>query len=386
MTAVVVAEQVRLARRLHADAAAQVAERPTFPLLLDQALTAMEFAAALGEDVDARTPFREAMAALRAGTEVGPWLYRGAAQAGWVAIQLARFRGATATGLGPIDDAVLGWLEAFPAEHDLDLPMGALGLGVYGLVHPDPAVRDRITAGVLDVVEDRTERDDAGRYFRLSDSPARRADGSAGSRILGAAHGAAGLVSYLASAALAGGAPGPRARWLLDEARRWLVGHRADVGGTVFPHRVETRYVPSRATWCTGDPGIGLALSVAAEATGDAGTAALAEEVGRRTLARAPQDCGVLDGCLCHGAAALCWYGRRLRDDHGADSEGFTARWAGWLAEARAEGPLTYFSPDGMVRNASFLEGDAGVALALLHAATGGSPSWQQLLLAAPVR
>ncbi|CAM4216458.1 lanthionine synthetase LanC family protein [Nocardiopsis rhodophaea] len=255
----VVDDQVRLARTMYADATESIMGDLDFTLLLDHALMAMEFRRALGDEgapsTAAPASFREALGLLRSASNVGPWLYRGAAQAGWVAIQLARQHGTEAGSLAPIDDIVLRWVAEFPDELDIDLPMGLLGLGVYGLAHPDPGFREKLTSGVLDVIEDRTERDGNGLFFRLADSEARRADQSAGCRIVGVAHGTAGLVSYLASAARAEASVRPRAQALLDDALRWLLSQGSDVNGSVFPHRVEMRYAPSRATWCSGDPG-----------------------------------------------------------------------------------------------------------------------------------
>lgn len=373
-----------LARRFLDDMDAEVRRAPTFPLLLDQAVVRMEFTRALGEDHGAEEAFHEALALLRSGGGAGPWLYRGAAQAGWTAIRLARAHGTEPSGLGAVDDAVLRWITDYPAEGEVDLPMGVLGLGVYALSHPDRGFRDKATSGVLDVIEGRAERDDDGLFVRLGDSPARRADQSARCRVLGAAHGTGGLVSYLASAAATGAAP--RARALLGEAVRWLRAQRGDFVHSVFPHRVETRYASARATWCSGDPGIALALGTAARVTGDARDADLARATALAVATRPEEDCGIMDGCLCHGAAGLVWFGRRAYDEHGLP-EGLECvrRWTDWLARRRAEGPLTYFNPAGMIRDASFLEGDAGVALALLYAATGTRPAWEQLVLACPV-
>ncbi|MBV9845458.1 MAG: lanthionine synthetase [Kutzneria sp.] len=379
-------DQLALARTLYQDAAEGTARQPTFPLLLDHAVMSLEFSRALGEDFDPETPFHAALDLLNSASEVGPWLYRGAAQAGWTAIQLARFRGVRATGLSPIDDTVLGWLSAFPDHLDVDLPMGALGLGVYGLAHPDAAVREKLTSGVLDVIEARTEQDQHGLFVRLCPSPARLADSSAGCRMVGVAHGTAGLVSYLASVVTSGLSAQPRARLLLDETLRWLRAQRTDVGATIFPHRVEAPDASPRATWCSGDPGVALALSVAARATGSAEVSALAREVAAAVLARPQEDCGVVDACICHGAAGLCWFGHRARTTFGAPAaDAVVAQWSRYLAEQRSAGHLTYFGPNGMERNFSFLEGDGGVALVLLYAATGVQPCWEDLVLAVPI-
>ncbi|MBB4930881.1 hypothetical protein F4561_001701 [Lipingzhangella halophila] len=377
---------LRLARTLYGDAEETITAEPNASLRLDLALAALEFSRATGEDFGAEGHLRSALDLLRAQSGVGPWLYGGAAQAGWVAIRLAESRGTAVSGLAAIDETVLGWATDFPAERDIDLPMGLLGLGVYGLAHPDPGYREKLTAEVLDRVAERTKHDDNGRFVQLGTSEARIADQSAGARIIGVAHGTAGLVSYLASAAAADPAQRPRARALLDECLRWLLRQRNGGHGSVFPHRVETRYAPTRATWCSGDPGAAAALRVAERATGDRAAGEVARAAARAVVHRPDEDTGVVDGCVCHGAAGLVWFGRFASDHLGtAGARGDSAHWAKRLARWREAGPLIYFGPAGWVRNASFLEGDIGAALALLYAATGTNPLWSDLLLAAPI-
>ncbi|PKW16100.1 lanthionine synthetase LanC family protein [Saccharopolyspora spinosa] len=381
------AELLRLARTLYDDATERVEAEPSFPLLLDQALLAVEFSRALDEDFEPRLWLSQALGMLRSAGGTGPWLYRGAAQAGWTAIQVADFCGTEVAGLAPIDEIALRWIVDYPETMDVDLPMGLLGLGVYGLAHPDAAAREKLTSGVLDVIDRRAERDGDALFFRVNDTEPRRREGSVGCRLLGMAHGAAGIVSYLASAALSDTGAAARARTLLDEAVAWLLRWRSDdFPHGVFPHRVETRYQPARPTWCSGDPGVALALSVAARATGSAELTELVCAVAAKVVSQPPEHCRVLDGCMCHGAAGLCWFGTRMHADFGVPGASeFAAHWAGHLDRERAAGPLRYFCPAGMMPNASFLEGDAGAALALLHAATGVPPCWEELLLATPI-
>lgn len=385
-------EWLPLVWRLHDDVAARVQRRPAFSRLLDHALLCLELRRALGEDCgaeDPQQPFRRALAALAAEPAAGPWLYRGATQAGWLALQLSRqAAGGPAppvAGLAQIDTLVLDWLLDYPGQADVDLPRGVLGFGVYALDHPDPGVRDKLLEGVLDVLDRRVERDEDGAFIRLADSPERRADGSAGCRVVGVAHGTAGLVGFLSTVVLAGVGPADRAGALLAETVAWLLARRVAGAQGLFPHRVESAPASARPTWCSGDLGIGLLLPAAAAATGAPALLDLADEVATALAARAPDSCGVVDACICHGAAGLIWYGHRRHVDDGDPAGVVLAEsWARWVADQRAAGPLRYFGPGGMLPDPSFLEGDAGVALVLLQAVVGGRPSWERLLLAAP--
>jgi hypothetical protein len=379
---------LELANQLFHDASAGVKAEPTFASCFDLALASMEFSTATGVDHPALPWFRQGMDLLRGAKHVEPWLYGGAAHAGWTAVQLSRGYGLDVSGLTAFDQLILGWIEHYPTDRTVDLPMGLLGLGVYGLIHPVVATREKFTSAVLDMIEDRAERADGGLFLRSA--PARAAEHPAASIIshcdLGVAHGNAGLVSYLSSVVLAELSSSDRAESMLRPAATWLLRQRVDLDGSVFPQAVESRYVPARSAWCYGDPGIALALAVAARATGFADVAGTAREAAAAAIEREPAMARVTDPCLCHGAAGLVWFGRRAGSDfalHGVES--YTDHWFGYLRDARAEGTLRYLAPGGMRPDSSFLEGDLGVALACLYLARGGSPEWQQRLLAVPV-
>lgn len=355
------------ARRMHADAAAGVADSPDFALHLDLALTGAEFARVLGEPSDAEVHWRRAVDLLRDAHSVGPWLYRGAAQAGWVGLR--------ASGTAALDRIVTGWIEEYPDRAEIDLPRGLLGLGVYVLAHPDAALREKLAGRILDVVEDRLDTDADGSFLRS------RAAG--GARLVGLAHGAAGLVSFLAAVVGADLPCSLRAVPLLDATTRWLLRRRGTVGGSLFPRSVETRFAPARSAWCHGDPGVWLGLAAAAHVTGSVEIAAAAREVAAAVVTRPSEQSGVVDGTICHGAAGLLWIVHRIGLDAGHPAAASrAAHWARYLLEQRAAGPLEYFGRHGMARDHSFLEGDSGVALVLLAVATGARPTWEQLLLA----
>lgn len=372
---------VSLARTLADDTFAHVAEHPTFSTLLDASLLAMELRRTLGQSaaIEPLDALVQALDVLPSEAAAGPWLYRGAAQAGWLAHRLSEHEG-TRIGTTAIDALVLESLLDYPDTADIDLPRGLLGLGVYGLWHPLDAYRRRSLEAALDVLERRVEHDRDGVHVSTVPLPERVADGSAGTRMVGVAHGTAGLAAFLATAAVRVPEAAERIRPMLDGAFEWLLARRQDDGHGVFPHRVE---LPGRArpTWCSGDPGVGTALRLVHAATGDARAAELASHVERMVLARDADDCGVVDACICHGAAGLVWYGTELADRH----EGAAAlvdRWSAWISDRRTEGRLRYFGPWGMIPDPSFLEGDAGAALALLQAATGVRGTWRQLILA----
>jgi class I lanthipeptide synthase len=375
-----------LARRLRADARAGILDSPDPGLHLDLATAELAFAAALAEPPAAAAAALDRAVALLGDRRPTPWLYRGgAAHFGWVSAHVAAATGAARPDLSRWDDVVDSVLRAFPADRDVDLPLGLLGLGVYALVHPVPAVRERLVGRVLDVVEERAEHDGDGLFVRLVDAPHRRADGSAGLVVLGPAHGMSGVVSFLGSVAGAGLACGARTPPLLSGCVRWLLRQRVPVPTGAGSDWVRTGYEPHRLTWCYGDPGIALALAVAATATGSTAMERAVEEITGGVLARPAAGAGVLDATICHGAAGLVWFGSRVaaRTEHPA-AHRMVRDWTGYVAEQRSAGPLRYGPTP--VRDHSFLEGDLGVALAVLTATTGRRGAWEQLLLGTAVR
>lgn len=366
-----------------------IRETPDLVMLLDLTLASLEFERALGQGFSARDTFFEAVDLLRSYRGIGPWLYGGAAHVAWTAVHLSRRLGRPIKGLEQLDDMILSWIADFPADEDVDLPRGLLGLGVYALVHPSEAVREKMTAGVLAVVAERAEQDgDGGVFVRLAagESRLRLKPQTVGHRDLGVAHGNAGLVSYLGSVAMSGLACASDAARLLDPSLAWLLRQRSALDGFVFPSSVENRYEPSRTAWCYGDPGAALALAVAAHATGSGEAAVAAREAAASAVARPPARAGVVDASLCHGAAGLCWFSRRAEEDWGLPgSADLAEHWAARIRDERENGPLHYVGLGGSRRDPSFLDGDLGAALGLLYLATGVKPIWEERLLASPV-
>ena len=362
-----------------------------FASQLDLCLTALEFKRATGSDLGVKDYFMNGLDIMRSGQGIGPWIYDGAAHVGWLSFKLADIEGLRVQGLSVVDDIVESWVEDYPEDRDVDLPQGVLGLGVYGLCHPGEDVRGRITSGVLNVIENRFESQDGESFVRLSNAGWRRAlrPGMVGLRDMGVAHGNAGLAVYLAKVARAAPEFKPRALSFLVPLVTWLLRQRIDMDDVVFPQAVETRYEGSRSAWCYGDPGLSLALRIVAQALPQGNLRQSAAEAARdaahAALTRRPDEAGVVDACLCHGAAGLCYFGRSAGELFpGLGGCEYVRSWHDYVDAQRRNGPLNYFRRDSWRRDGSFLEGDCGVALALLYAATGRQPVWDERLLIAP--
>jgi class I lanthipeptide synthase len=296
-----------------------------------------------------------------------------------------------------IDEALLGPLERSPWQGEYDLIGGLSGLGVYALERLPRPTAAAILAGVVSRLAELAEVGEEGAAWfsqpeRLPDW--QREIHPRGNYNLGVAHGLPGVLPVLAGACAAGVAV-DKARPLLDSAVRFLLARRLDPElGSCF----DTTYAPwepprySRLAWCYGDPGIAAALLAAARAVGNPEWEREAIEVGLASAARPESTSMIRDAGLCHGAAGLGHIFNRMYQETGDERLGEAARF--WFEQtlslrAPGEGIAGYraweMDPDtkepGWRVEPGFLEGAAGVGLALLAAASDLEPAWDRVLL-----
>jgi hypothetical protein len=200
---------------------------------------------------------------------------------------------------------------------------------------------------------------------------------------LGVAHGIAGVVPLLARAAALDIARDTAAD-LLEGAVAWLRAHVVDgPDGPTVPYFVaeDVPPGPARLAWCYGDPGVATALLLAAREAGRPEWTDLALTLAGGSSARPVEESGVVDAGLCHGTAGLAHLFNRMHQLTGRPELADTARV--WVertldmcepAVADAAAPRPWTGP-------GVLEGAAGVALALLAAATPVEPVWDAMLL-----
>jgi hypothetical protein len=216
---------MRLGATLLDDAKEAVRDSDKFGLHLDVALCLLEQERAGDPREDPLPYLARAIELARAEGALGPWLYGGAAHLGWLAARLGEQRNVAVANIGWIDDYVVSWAEQYPADLDIDLPQGILGLGLYGLAQPSPIIAEKINGAVVALIGERADRDPAGTFIRRS-NPRRAELNDAyvlGHRDLGVAHGNMGLAAYLAMVARSGLGCADRAGELLAEVARWLL-------------------------------------------------------------------------------------------------------------------------------------------------------------------
>lgn len=345
-------------------------------------------------------------------------LYSGFTGIAWAADLVDRLLpGQAADRNDDIDLALADAIWRYPDEGPYDVIDGLAGLGIYALARwPRPAAVDCL-AGVVEQLAGRSRHDRNGVYWW---TPAaglpgpRRQLYPAGGVDIGMAHGMAGVVPLLARAC-ALGVSESIARPLLDGAVRWLLEHLADSpAGRTAPSFIsdDAAPAPARSAWCYGDPGVAVALLLAARDVGEPSWEQAATELAMRAASRPPELAGVTDAGVCHGAAGLAHLFTRMHQLTGKQELAGAAQF--WMertlemcapfidagnalpvprtppAAGAVTGSHSVTRPAAAWNGPGLLEGAAGIALVLLAACLPADPAWDQMLLvstglAAPV-
>lgn len=312
-----------------------------------------------------------------------PGLYDGFTGVAWVTALLG------GDDLDDIDACLRQLPDHAPAS--FDLIRGLAGLGVYALERGDGDLLARVVARLAE----RAVRTPDG--VAWGTPPAQMGEWKlrvypTGCYDLGMAHGAPAVIALLAGCVLHGIA---EARPLLDGAVGWLRAQRLASGGY---GEVATSRAPTRLAWCYGDLGVASALLLASRAGDPAWRAeaiALAVAAARRPADRV----GVVDAGLCHGAAGLAHQFNRLYQATGVAELRAAARtWIERALALRSAHGIAGFASHQRdpadharvtwVPDPGFLQGAAGVGLALLAAESAVEPTWDRALLLSlrPVR
>ena len=290
-----------------------------------------------------------------------------------------------------IDEALVAFVDGAKPGGNFDLLGGFTGIGVYALERARRASGRQLLARVVERLRELAEPRGPGVAWRTPPEnmwSIERERYPAGYFNLGVAHGAPAVALVLAAAcALEVG----DAQDLLEGAMRWLLGRRRDAESAfVFP-AIEVcgggPSLPSRASWCYGNPGVAVTLLATARAVENPEWEEAALAAAARAAARPHGTCGVKDAGVCHGAAGLALLFHRLWQ--ATDDARFADAARRWYAHTLdlhrpGEGTGGYFAwaaPDSdpmkhdWIPNRSLLCGAAGIGLVLL-AGLGIEPSW----------
>jgi hypothetical protein len=343
--------------------------------------------------------FLERALALAEGGPILPSLYPGLAGIGWAAEHLRDRLGwpeleATAA---EIDEALLEDLRRTEWRDDYGLMGGLVGLGVYALERlPAPAAVECLERVINHLTATAEHKPDGATWWR---GPERmslhgRKKAPDGLYAAGLGEGVSGVVALLARACAAGVGV-ERARPLLGDAARWVLAQEAPDGPPegfpygIRPNRPQRNW--TRSSWAHGDPGVAVALLGAARCVGEPAWEERARTAALRATTRPPDRTRIYDAGLCIGAAGLGHLFNRLSHVWGEPRLAERSRF--WFERALqmrrpGEGIAGYASwmPDEndierWWEDPGIILGAAGIALALLAAATPCEPAWDRLML-----
>lgn len=340
---------------------------------------------------------------LVASTPMPPILHGGFTGVAWTAEHFTRVLGDATQEPGAddaneeVDECLLTMLAA-PYTGHYDLISGLAGFGVYALERADRPVARRCLEAIVDRLHETAEvRGDVVTWFTPPEllPPRHREQHPRGHYNLGVAHGVPAVIGLLADVCRLE-IRAERARPLLEGAVHWVLSQRlSDRRGARYPASIapEMEVRPSRLAWCYGDPGVAATLLYAARAVGVEEWARAALDIAVHAAGTAPEDSGVQDVGLCHGAFGLAHLYNRIYQASGDERFATAARlWyqqgldmrrpergiAGFESwEFGADGKLGWVSDRGL------LTGAAGVGLALLAGLTSVEPQWDRLMMVA---
>jgi lantibiotic biosynthesis protein len=297
-----------------------------------------------------------------------------------------------------LDARLMRVLDHYPADGEFDHISGLAGIATYAAERMPRSAAASLLERIVDRLAAGAEEQGRGVAWRTRPErvpPYQRQGAPRGYYNLGVAHGAPGVAVALARIAAFGGTAAGRAKTLCLAALEWIASQQLPAGsGARFPPWTPiggSAPAATREAWCYGGLGLSVSVLTAARLLGDARWEQQALDFATREAARPPEDSGVVDAALCHGAAGNAHLYNRLYQATG--DEAFLAACRRWLART-----MDFHAPGGGVggylfstqqrggivwsEDTDFLTGAAGVGLALLAAAGRCEPSWDRLLAA----
>lgn len=270
-----------------------------------------------------------------------------------------------------------------PVLAEFDLFRGLAGFGAYHLRHhPEHETTRAVLDYLVRLTEPRASADLPGWWTEVSPNGEMTAEFPGGHGNIGLSHGIAGPVALLSLALLRGVAVDGH-RQALRRICTWLDGWQQPGPwwpGVITRDNVETGHVATSQRqaprWCYGTVGLARAQQLAGLALHDPDRTRLAETAMLSLLREPAQLDRVGDAGLCHGLAGILQTAWRMAAD---DCTGEIAAELPHLGQRL----LAQLSP--APREPEFLDGTAGIALALHTLGTRAAPrtGWDSCLLLA---
>lgn len=325
---------------------------------------------------------------------LGPSLFSGFAGVGWALHKLRAWDvvACDERAFDAIDGALVTYLDREPWPFHFDLITGMAGMAVFALdrlSHPQAARCLQLIVRNLESCANETP-EGISWFTRPELLPAE------GLRVtphgyynLGIAHGVPGVLNVLAGIAAAG-IEVDRATRLADGAVRWLMASRLENGNFPFMTGPDVRVRPARLAWCYGAPAIAMILHDAGTLLDRFDWREKAIDIGAWAAAVPPEESGVVDAGICHGAAGLGHMFNRLYQSSGDERFADAARrWFAQVLQYRGEGGIAGFrawnpepsAPEPYLDEPGLILGTAGIAAALAAACSDVAPEWDRMFL-----
>ena len=281
-----------------------------------------------------------------------------------------------------------------------DLWEGCTGLGVYALERYPHSNSTLLLELLIKQLDQLAVHNDKGiTWFTPPETlPGRtRLIYPGGFYSLGVAHGISGVISFL-SRVYALGISRETTGKLLDGSISWLLAQQQENDShLIFPQFLlppDNKPLSSGTFgWCHGDLGLAAALISAASCTGESSWKTKAIEAAHASIDYLNESSKTItfsDPCLCHGTAGLGHLFNRIYQASGVESfKEESGKWFRHTIKLRKPGTgIAGFSNYGLnedgemaeLYNPGFIQGAAGIGLALLAAVTDLEPQWDRVM------
>jgi lantibiotic modifying enzyme len=292
-------------------------------------------------------------------------------------------------------------LDHWSKPEKFDLWEGCIGLGVYALERYPLPGSTLLLELLLHRLEQLAKHTDKGMAWFTSPGTLRqqtRVVYPDGFFDLGIAHGAAGIISFLSRVHALGISKDITGKFLY-EAVSWLLARQQESdAGLIFPQFLLPPDNKGISTgtfgWCHGDLGLAAALLSAARCTGESSWKAKAVEAAHGSihyLNQRQRTADFPDPTLCHGTAGLAHLFNRIYQATGIEVfKEQACQWFRHTMKTRKPGTgVAGFRKYGLnedgemdeLYDPGFIQGAAGIGLALLAAVTGLEPTWDRVML-----
>jgi lantibiotic modifying enzyme len=299
--------------------------------------------------------------------------------------------------LDDLDDYLHNYMVNYERESNFDFLHGATGIALYFInrINQNPKAADYLKEYV-DALKEYSIFDAETNTAKIVSTIQDKDKNLKKVYNLGMAHGMSSIIAVLAKI-YETDKTNLNLKYLTEGFSNYIMLHeninKYD-NGAMFKTTVEldqdqndSQTAGSRLGWCYGDMGNGFALYHAYEATGNEKYYEKSLEIFINSAKRKDlEKQRILDACVCHGSAGIIDIFKTVYEYFG-DEELLEAEnnWAELTLDfyTNAEGlkGFSKYTVDGPKYLHSFLEGTAGIGLALLFHHTGNKSEWNEFLL-----